>query len=279
MSVLGLAWRSLRQRPLASLLTIVSVALGVALTVAIISLRDSARSSYQQTARGYDTILGPTHGSPLQIVLNTMFHVGDAGGTIPWPVFEEARKDKRVKFAVPYAVGDMFRGHHVVGTTSDMFQALMDAEQRPRGEGLQGSMFRDGKHFEAVVGSIAASATGLRRGARFRVTHGEGMVEHGETWEVVGTLRPTGTPADRAIYIPIDTFYEVDGHQAGAVARKERREERAKEKAKEEAEAHGHDHADDHEHDHDDGHAHEGDEDKGKDHAHDDEDVDEYDGA
>ncbi|MDF1700748.1 MAG: ABC transporter permease, partial [Planctomycetota bacterium] len=57
MSVLGLAWRSLKQRRLSSILTAVSIALGVALTIAIMALRDGAESSYHDTARGYDVIL------------------------------------------------------------------------------------------------------------------------------------------------------------------------------------------------------------------------------
>lgn len=242
MNVLRLAWRSLRQRPLSSILTIVSVALGVALTLAIMALRDSARASYLETARGYDVIVGPTHGSPLQIVLNTMFHVGDAGGTIPWESYEELKTDKRVKYAVPYAVGDMFMGHHVVGSSTDLFKALEDRNGVPFGEGILGRPFRDGTRFEAVAGAITAANTGLRIGSTFKVTHGTSYDEHPEVWEVVGVMRPTGTPADRAIFIPIETFYEIDGHERGADSKKKRREERAKEK--------GHDHAHEGEDDH-----------------------------
>lgn len=220
MNVPRLAWRSLRQRAVSSVLTVVSVGLGVALTVAIVSLRDSGRSSYERTARGYDVILGPTHGSPLQVVLNTMFHVGDAGGTVPWATYETARKDQRVKYAVPYAVGDMFRGHHVVGTSSEIFEALEDARGDPLGTGIRGRVFDDGKAFQAVVGSVAAANTGLRLDRTFHVTHGTSMEQHGEPWVVVGMLRPTGTPADRGIFVPIDTFYEVGGHKAGAERRK-----------------------------------------------------------
>ena len=239
MKILRLAWRGIRQRRLSSILTVVSVSLGVALTIAIIALRDSARASYLETARGYDVIVGPTHGSPLQIVLNTMFHVGDAGGTIPWESYEEVKKDKRVKYAVPYAVGDKFLGHHVVGTSTDIFVALEDANGVPLGEDLRGKKFRDGVHFEAVAGAVAAADTGLRIGSTFRVTHGDSYEEHAEVWKVVGVMRPTGTPADRAIFIPIDTFYEIDGHEAGADAKKKRREERDKERG------HSHAHGDD----------------------------------
>ena len=154
MTILGLAWRSLKQRRLASILTAVSIALGVALTIAVVALRDGAESSYRDTARGYDCILGPTHGSTLDIVLNTMFHVGDMGGTIPWDSYEEAKVDEMVKYAVPYAVGDMLRGHHVVGTTSDMFRALMDPDNVPLMESIRGRVFKDGKDFEAVIGGL-----------------------------------------------------------------------------------------------------------------------------
>ena len=239
MKILRLAWRGIRQRRLSSILTVISVSLGVALTIAIIALRDSARASYLETARGYDVIVGPTHGSPLQIVLNTMFHVGDAGGTIPWESYEEVKKDKRVKYAVPYAVGDKFLGHHVVGTSTDIFVALEDAKGVALGEDLRGKKFRDGVHFEAVAGAVAAADTGLRIGSTFRVTHGDSYEEHAEVWKVVGVMRPTGTPADRAIFIPIDTFYEIDGHEAGADAKKKRREERDKERG------HSHAHGDD----------------------------------
>ncbi len=273
MTVLGLAWRSLKQRKLASILTGVSIALGVALTIAVIALRDGAESSYRQTARGYDCILGPTHGSTLDIVLNTMFHVGDIGGTIPWEEYEAAKRDPMVKYAVPYAVGDMFRGFKVIGTSTDMFRALEDGGGTKLLDHIRGRPFKDGKHFEAVFGSMAAANTGVGIGTRFRVTHGVGVVEHGEQWEIVGIMKPTGTPADRGIYIAIDTFYEVGDHKQAGEQVGKRRDERKKERddAKQKADAakapakkddgHGHAHDDGDDGDDHEGHAHD-------DHAH-----------
>ena len=224
MSLLALAWRSVRGRPLASLLTCLSVALGVALVVTLLALRASTRRSFLEAARGYDVILGPTDGSPLDTVLSTLFHVGEAKGTVPWSVLEDVRRDPRVAVAVPYAVGDSFRGKHVVGTTPDLFGVLQGADGRSLGDGVAGALFEEGA-FEAVVGSIAASDTGLRRGSTFRVMHGIESVshEHDEVWSVVGILRPTGTPADRALFIPLQTFYAIGGHAEGAAAVQARR--------------------------------------------------------
>lgn len=216
MSLLALAWKSLKQRRLASSLTVFSIALGVALAIAVISLRASARKSYTAVAQGYDLLLGPTHGSSLQNVLNTMFQIGDPSGTIPWEVYEQVQEDPRVAVAVPYALGDYFRQFPVAGTSKDLFTVLTDTRGRPVGDELSGRVFREGA-WEAVFGSVAAQSTGIRIGDGFQASHGgPGGEEHGEVWEVVGILRPTGTPTDRAIYIPLKTFYAVEGHREEA---------------------------------------------------------------
>lgn len=210
----GLAWHSVRRRLLSSLLTALSVALGVALVVAVDTVRSSAESSFTRAAEhGYDVILAPPHGSPMQAVLSTLFHVDEPAGTLPWSVYTEARRDGRVLAAVPYALGDTFRGHRVVGTTAELFDVLGDADGQPLANHIEGRVFRAGR-FEAVVGAVAARSTGLGLGDRFRVTHGivEGGHEHGEMWEVVGILAPTGSAHDRAVYIALDSFYEVEGH-------------------------------------------------------------------
>jgi len=213
LTVVHLAWQSVRRRPLSSTLTAVAVALGVALVVAVETVRASADRSFRETARGYDLLLGPPQGSPLQVVLSTLFHVDEPPGTLPWKVYETIREDPRVAAAVPYAMGDTYRGHRVVGTSAEMFSVLTDGEGRTLAEGMRGRTFGH-ERFEAVVGSAVASGTDLHIGSTFGVTHG--VVEHGaphqEAWTVVGVLRPTGTPHDRAIYIPIETFYAIRGH-------------------------------------------------------------------
>ena len=240
MSVFGLAWRGIRQRPLSSVLTVISVALGVALVVAVMSIRHSTRRSFLEAARGYDVILGPTHGSPLQTTLNTMFHIGEAGGTIPWELFEQIKKDPRVVHAVPYAVGDSLRGAPVVATSRAFFDVLRDAKKVPLGDDVAGRLFEPGE-FEAVLGATAASNTGYGLGSKFTVSHGIEFVthEHTEVWTAVGVMRPTGTPADRAVFVPLDVFYKIGDHDAGAKAleaRREREREQAGKPKEDEAE-------------------------------------------
>lgn len=213
MNVLQLAWIGVKRRPLASTLTALYVGLGTALALLVTAARESTQRSFADVAHGYDLLLAPQNGSGLTAVLSTLFYVDRPVGTLPYEALERARKDPRVKAAVPYALGDMFRGHRVVGTTADHFRVLTDAAGRTLDEGITGRVFAP-EAFEAVVGSQAARLAGLALGDTIRVSHGlsAALHEHAETWKVVGLLRPTGTPQDRAVFIPLPTFYAIKGH-------------------------------------------------------------------
>ena len=54
----------------------------------------------------------------------------------------------------------------------------------------------------------------MQVGKDFRPTHDVGHVEKHQhkPFTVVGILRPTGTPADRAIFVNIEGFYRQPGH-------------------------------------------------------------------
>ncbi len=217
MNLFRLAWIGVRRRPLASALTALYVGLGTALALLVVAARTSTERSFQDAARGYDLLLAPQNGSGLQAVLSTLFFVDEPAGTLPWSAYEKWAKDPRVKVAVPYAMGDTFRGHRVVGTLPDHFTVLTDARGRTLGDGVTGRVFAPDT-FEAVVGSLVARAGSLALGDEFQVSHGmkASAHVHAERWKVVGVLRPTGTPQDRAIFIPIESFYRIEGHEEAA---------------------------------------------------------------
>ncbi len=219
MTVAGIALRSLRQRLLTSSLTALGVALSVGLVVLVFQARDLAKRSFADAARGYDVVLSGPQTSSIDAVLSTVFFVRKPMDTLPASVVDEVRADPRVRYAVPYAVGDVFRGWRVVGTTPDFFDAIDDAAKRPLRERVRGSVFGT-RGFDAVVGATAAARTGLDVGSQFQVTHGLEAAgeQHEEHWTVVGVLEPTGTPLDRAIFITLESFFDVKGHEGAAPA-------------------------------------------------------------
>src|SRR5262245_21067156 len=103
MSLLRIVVKNVRQRLLSSALTSLSIGLGVAVVVAILTLQAQSHAAFSQPAVGYDLIVGP-RGSQLQLVLVTVFHLDQLPSTIPWSVYTQLAKDRRVRHAAPLAV-------------------------------------------------------------------------------------------------------------------------------------------------------------------------------
>jgi putative ABC transport system permease protein len=206
--------RSLRRHALSTSVTIASAALASGLVMAVFSISAQSTRAFGRGGVGFDAVLG-ARGSPLQLVLNTVYHLETSPGNIPWSLYEEVKGDPRVKLAVPYAVGDAYRGFRVVGTTPELFT---DFEYRP-GERFEvrepGRIFSP-DHREAVVGAAAARELGLAINDEFQPEHGvqsgPHAAVHEEEYTVVGVLAPTNSPSDRVIWIPIEGIYHMKGH-------------------------------------------------------------------
>ena len=67
MSLWKIAWRSIQQRRLASVLTGISMALGVALVVAVLVVHNVISAHFLRSAQGYHLIVG-AKGGTLQLV-------------------------------------------------------------------------------------------------------------------------------------------------------------------------------------------------------------------
>jgi putative ABC transport system permease protein len=219
MSLWKVAWRSIQQRALVSLLTIVSMGLGVALVVAVLVVYGVVDQSFHRGAEGYDLIVGAKGGKE-QLVLNTVFYLSQPVGNIPYSLYEELTEGKYaadVETAIPICMGHTYQGFRVVGTVPEMFTEL-----KYRGDQsyqfASGEDFKAENHFDAVVGATVADKAGLPVGEKFQAVHGssEGGHVHKETFHVVGVLAPTGTPVDRAIFVNMAGFYDIHGAEEEA---------------------------------------------------------------
>ena len=88
MSFWRIAWRNIQQRALASALTGLSMALGVAMVICVIVIFNVAVKQFEQDAGGYNLIVG-LKGSKLELVLNTVYHLGQPVGNLPWSYYKE----------------------------------------------------------------------------------------------------------------------------------------------------------------------------------------------
>lgn len=211
MNLLSIAYKSIRQRWLASSLTALSISLGVALMVAVLVINGVVSRMFSQNATGFDLIVG-ARGSPMQLVLNTIYFLDKPIENITYKEYMQLKHLGAVAHAIPFALGDTTEDgrFRIVGTIREYF----DLEYVPgkRFE-LQGAgKFLDGT-FDAVIGARVAKAYGWTVGHRFPIAHGGNTADiHAEKFTVVGVLAPTGLPLDRAVFIQYDGFNQIDGH-------------------------------------------------------------------
>ncbi|MCK6475009.1 MAG: ABC transporter permease [Planctomycetes bacterium] len=206
--------RSLRQHALSTAITVCSVALASGLVMAVFAIGAQTKVAFTGAPAGFDAVLG-ARGSQLQLVLNTVFHLETSPGQIPWKLYQEVKKHPMVELAVPYTVGDNYENFRIVGTTEEIFTKFEYAEGR-RFEFQHPDMrsFNPAAR-EAVLGSFVAQRTGLGYGSEFHAYHGvtyDPAAIHEGSYVVTGVLKPTNSPADRVIWIPIEGVFRMEGH-------------------------------------------------------------------
>lgn len=211
MNLVSIAWKSIKQRALPSTLTSLNVALGVMLIVAVLVCSSVVGRAFSQSTIPYDLVIG-AKGSELQLVLSAVYRIEPAIGKLPYDFLDEVEADPRVVNAVPIVFGDTTKqgAFPIVGTTDKYFEmgATPDIPFRIRGERIGGA-------FDAIIGDRVARMNGWDLGSEFKLVHGRedsGGHTHDETFKVVGVLAPTLSANDKTVFISIDGFFQIDGH-------------------------------------------------------------------
>lgn len=210
-----LAWRSLLNRKIAVTLTVLSVALSVALFLGVEKVRQGTREGFNSTISGTELIIGARSG-PINLLLYSVFRLGDATAEISWPTYQQLAERPDIEWTVPLSLGDSHRGFRVLGTTEEYFQRYRFAGGRLL-EFSQGQKFND--LFDAVIGAEVAKELEYSLESRLVLTHGlAGFSDHdNRPFRVVGILKRTGTPIDRTVHVSLEAISAIHvGWETGA---------------------------------------------------------------
>jgi putative ABC transport system permease protein len=203
--LIALAARSAWNRRAALSLTVLAIALSVLMLLGVERLRQQVRDSFEQSVSGADLIVG-ARGSPLQLMLYSVFRIGEATHNMAWHSVQALAANPAVAWVIPLSLGDSHRGYPVLATSPDYFKhfrygdrrTLRLAEGRPFADGTEGV-------FDAVLGAEVAAALGYRLDSRIALSHGAGetgLADHADKpFRVVGILARTGTPVDNTVHI------------------------------------------------------------------------------
>lgn len=252
-------------------LSLVLFALGVGLISLLLILNKQLQEQFDKNLAGINLVVG-AKGSPLQLILSSMYHIDSPTGNIPIKSAKTFLNPKHplIEQAIPLSMGDSYQGYRIIGTTYDLVD-LYD------GELAKGNLWRH--DLEVNIGATLAAKLALKIGDRFYSSHGlviDDNLVHDDApqFVVVGIFKPTGSVLDQLILTNTQSIWKVhDSH--------DHEEEHTHDKEGHKHEEHTHDHDEGHNHhdegghkheehahshDHDEGHKHEG-------HAHDHEHV------
>ena len=206
MAIVRLGFLSVLNRRVTAGLTLLAIALSIAMLLGVEKVRRDARGSFASTISGTDLIVGARSGA-IQLLLYSVFRIGNATNNISWQSYREIADFPRVRWTVPIALGDSHRGFRVMGTSEGYFEHYRYA----RTESLEfavGGVFDD--VFDAVLGAEVAERLGYALGDSLIVAHGTGdvsFIEHDDKpFRVAGILTPTGTPVDRTVHVSLQGY-------------------------------------------------------------------------
>lgn len=180
------------------------IAVSVAIGVGLLAQERGLRAGAARAADRFDLIVAAP-GSETTALLAAVYLEPAVMPLVSGALYAEIAAHPRVALAAPLAFGDSVAGAPIVGTTAAFVRHLSGAP-------AHGRMFAN--PFEAVAGAQAPVTVGLR----FQPAHGVGRAAgpvHGQAYEVVGRIRPTGTPWDRAVMVPIESVWATHGLATG----------------------------------------------------------------
>ncbi|MBP7273151.1 MAG: FtsX-like permease family protein [Saprospiraceae bacterium] len=209
MNNITLSWKNIWNKPLSSMLCILLLALGIGLSSFLLLLNQQLEDKFGKNVSGVNLVIG-AKGSPLQLILCSMFHIDAPTGNIKITESKAFLNPQHpfIQAAAPLSLGDNYKGYRIVGTTYS-FLPFYNAKIG------SGKLFAN--TMDITAGSDVAQKLNLNIGDEFDSSHGliedDYLVhEHAHKFKVVGILQTTGTVIDQLLLTPVNSIWEVHEH-------------------------------------------------------------------
>lgn len=202
MNLFLLVWSYLKAKPLNTALNIFLLALGIAVVTVLLLFNNQLQEKISANAKGIDLVVG-AKGSPLQLILCSVFHIDFPTGNIKLSEAEKVVRHRMVKNAIPLALGDSYNGYRIVGTNhayAELYKATL----------ASGDWWKN--DLEVTVGATVARLAGLKPGDSFVSAHGltpDGHDHDERRYLVTGLLQQSNTVIDNLILTNIESVWKV----------------------------------------------------------------------
>ena len=239
MNIIKLSWSNLKGKPLNTFLSLLLLTLGVALVSMLLILNKQLDEQFKRNISGIDMVVG-AKGSPLQLILSSVYHIDNPTGNIPLKEAEDLLKNPIVDQCIPLAYGDSYKGYRIVGTNRDYTEHY--------GVTLKEGNFWQNE-YEVTAGAVVAQTLGLKIGDTFHSAHGlvENAPAHDHAdYTIVGIFEHSNSVVDQLLLTDVESVWAIH-HEPEDTTDGERRTG---------DEEHNHDSHEGHNHDSHEGHNH-----------------------
>ena len=224
MNIFKLSIKNIFNKPLSSFISLSLLILGIGIISLLLQLNTLIKDQMDNNLRGIDMVVG-AKGSPLQLILSSVYHIDSPTGNISFQEAENISKNRMVGSSIKILYGDNYKGYRIVGAEKKFID-------------LYKGVIKEGKDwekpYEVLVGSKVYEKLKINLGDELVSSHGlrETGQSHDEgTFKVVGLLKPSNSVIDQLIIRSPQSVWDIhDTHDHD----------------------HEHEHEDEHEHENDD---------------------------
>ena len=230
MNIFKLSLKNIFNKPLSSTISLALLILGIGIISLLLQLNTLIKDQMDNNLKGIDMVVG-AKGSPLQLILSSVYHIDSPTGNISLEEAEKISKNRMVGSSIKLLYGDNFKGYRIVGAEKKFIE-LYNGKIK-KGKNLS-------KPFEVLVGSKVYSKLKIDIGDDLISSHGlreTGESHEDQSFKVVGLLEPSNSVIDQLIITLPQSVWDVHGNH-------------------DHKEEHEHDHEEEDEHDHNEEHQH-----------------------
>ena len=223
MNIFKLSIKNIFNKPLSSFISLALLILGIGIISLLLQLNTLIKDQMDNNLRGIDMVVG-AKGSPLQLILSSVYHIDSPTGNISLKDAENISKNRMVGSSIKILYGDNHKGFRIVGAEKKFIELY-------KGVIKEGTEWNN--PYEVLVGSKVYEKLNINLGDNLVSSHGlrETGQSHDEgTFKVVGLLKPSNSVIDQLIITSPESVWDI--HDT-------------------------HNHEDDHEHEHEDEDDHE----------------------
>ncbi len=225
--------KNILSKPLSSFISLALLTLGIGIISLLLQLNSLIKDQMDNNLRGIDMVVG-AKGSPLQLILSSVYHVDSPTGNISYKEAEKISNNRMVGSSIKLLYGDNHKGYRIVGTEKKFID-------------LYKSVFEEGKEwekpFEVIVGSKVHKNLNIKIGDKLVSSHGlreTGESHENQSFEVVGLLKPSSSVIDQLIITSPESVWDIhDTHNHNDTNDNFKNENK-----------HDHEHEDEHDHEH-----------------------------